>query len=431
MTSRASAQPWPAPTAAGPVRARVAVPGSKSVTNRALLLAALADAPGALRQPLRSRDTDLMMAGLRAMGADIEMSGDDVVVRPAEVWHAGTVDVGLAGTVMRFLPPAATLSTGAVAFDGDARARERPVGGLLAALRDLGAEIDDGGRGALPFAVLGRGGLVGGAVTIDASASSQLVSALLLSAARWERGVDVTHVGDRPVPNAPHLAMTVAMLRARGVAVDDGTPGRWRVDAGPVRARDEVIEPDLSSAAPFLAAAAVTGGEVTVRSWPLDSAQPGAALPTLLESFGASSRHIGGDLVLTGSGSVGGADLDLRDAGELTPVIAAVAALGSTPSRLTGIGYLRGHETDRLAALARELSALGADVREEDDGLLIRPRPLRGGTFHTYADHRLAMAAAVVGLVVPGVLIEDVETTAKTFPGFAAAWSDMVGGVDR
>jgi 3-phosphoshikimate 1-carboxyvinyltransferase len=220
--------------------------------------------------------------------------------------------------------------------------------------------------------------------------------------------------------------MTVSMLRTRGVAVDDGTAGRWQVGPGPVAARDEVVEPDLSSAAPFLAAAVVTGGEVRVRHWPASSTQPGAGLPGLLEAFGASSRRDGDDLVLTGGGSVGGADLDLRDAGELTPVIAAVAALGSRPSRLTGIGYLRGHETDRLAALATELGGLGADVVEEDDGLLIRPRPMHGGLFRTYADHRLAMAAAVVGLVTPGVELDDVETTAKTFPGFAAAWSDVV-----
>lgn len=410
------------------MRASVTVPGSKSVTNRALLLAALADGPSRLGRPLRSRDADLMTAGLVAMGATVTEDGDDVVVRPPSRWVGGSVDVGLAGTVMRFLPPAATLCAGAVAFDGDPRARERPIGMLLSALRALGAEVDDGGRLALPFTVLGRGGLTGGPVAVDASASSQLVSALLLSGARWQRGVHVTHVGDRPVPNAAHLAMTVAMLRARGVVVDDGAVGRWRVEPGTIAARDEVVEPDLSSAAPFLAAALVTGGEVTVRNWPAASAQPGAVLPELLEAFGASWRRDGTDIVVTGGGSVTGTDLDLRDAGELTPVLAAVAALASSPSRFTGIGYLRGHETDRLAALASELGGLGSDVVEEDDGLRINPRPMSGGLFRTYADHRLAMAAAVVGLVTPGVDVEDVETTAKTYPGFAAAWSAMVDG---
>jgi 3-phosphoshikimate 1-carboxyvinyltransferase len=428
MVGPATAQAWPAPVARAPVRGVVAVPASKSMTNRALVLSALADGPSTLHNPLRSRDTDLMAAALRTLGTEITGDGDHRVVTPGPMHGDAEIVVGLAGTVMRFVPPVATLADGAVRVDGDERARERPMGELLTALRLLGADVEDSGRGALPFTVRGTGGLRGGPVEVDASASSQIVSALLLAAPRWREGVRVVHVGDRPVPNAPHLRMTAAMLRARGVSVDDDTAGVWAVAPGSVSAYDERIEPDLSSAAPFLAAAAVTGGEARVPSWPQHSTQPGVLLPLLLEAFGASTPIEDGTLVDRGTAVVRGAALDLRDAGELTPVLAAVAALATSRSRLTGIGYLRGHETDRLAALASELGALGARVVEEDDGLVIEPRPLTGALFRTYADHRLAMAAAVLGLVVPDLLIEDVETTAKTFPGFADAWSSYVTG---
>ena len=416
---------WRAPSVRQPLRGDVVVPGSKSVTNRALVLAALADGPSVLRAPLRSRDTDLMAAALRSLGADVVERDGDWVVTPRPLHGPADVDVGLAGTVMRFIPAAATLATGDVRVDGDARARERPLGPLLDALRRLGADIDDGGRGALPFTVRGRGGLVGGDVEIDASASSQLVSALLLSGARWERGVRVVHVGERSVPNAPHLRMTASMLRARGIVVDDSAPAAWAVEPGVIAGLDEDIEPDLSSAAPFLAAALVTGGEAHMR-WPSNSCQPGADLPELLEHFGARTSIVDGVLTVVG-GDVTGADLDLRDAGELTPVFAAVATLASRPSTLTGIGYLRGHETDRLAALAGELSGLGAAVTELDDGLRIEPRRLSAGTFRSYADHRLVMAAAIIGLVVPGVEVDDAGAVTKTFPDFVERWSSFVG----
>jgi 3-phosphoshikimate 1-carboxyvinyltransferase len=350
------------------------------------------------------------------------------LVTPGDLHGPASVDVGLAGTVMRFLPPVATLAAGPVGFDGDARARERPLAGLVEALRALGADVSPAAAAALPLTVTGRGGLRGGEVRVDASASSQIVSALLLTGARWDEGVRVVHVGERSVPNAGHLAMTVSMLRRRGIEVGDATAGCWEVAPGVPIAVDETVEPDLSSAAPVLAAAVVTGGEVTVPHWPAETTQPGAMLPALLEAFGATVRRSGGSLVVAGGAHLVGIDADLRDAGELTPVVAGMAALADSPSTLTGIGYLRGHETDRLAALARELGALGAGVTEEADGLRIVPRPLTGGRFRTYADHRLAMTAAVLGLVVPGVVVEDIETTAKTFPGFADAWLAMLDG---
>ncbi len=399
------------------------------MTNRALVLAALAPGQSRIRRPLLSRDSSLMTAALRAVGADIDDRDDDAwTVSGGRFTDTGAqIEVGNAGTVLRFVPPLATLANASIGFDGDAAVRRRPVAPLLGALRGLGADIDDGGRGAAPFVVHGAGQLPGGAVSVDASASSQLVSALLLSGASYQRGVDIKHIGSRPVPNAPHLAMTAQMLRSRGASVES-TADHWRVAPGELAAMEETIEPDLSSAAPFLAAAVVTGGEVVIDGWPQRSAQPGALLPELLGAFGATSRVEPDGLHLSGPGTIAGADLDLRDAGELTPVLAAVAAVASSPSRLTGIDYLRGHETDRLAALANELNALGADVTELRDGLAISPRPMHGGVFATYDDHRLAMAAAVIGLVVPDVEVENIETTAKTLPGFAQLWHDALAG---
>jgi 3-phosphoshikimate 1-carboxyvinyltransferase len=405
------------------------MPGSKSMTNRALVLGALADGQSRLHRPLRSRDSALMVAALRALGADINDHDDTTwtVTGPGFAAGPASIDVGNAGTVLRFVPPVAALANGAVLVDGDEAVRRRPVGPLLEALRDLGADIEDGGRGLAPFSVNGHGQVAGGAVSLDASSSSQLVSALLLVGSRYDAGVTIDHVGDRPVPNAPHLAMTAAMLRARGADVVAET-SHWAVAPGPLTTLDEVIEPDLSSAAPFLAAAVATGGQVRIRDWPRSSTQPGALLPGLLEQFGATAVIDDDGLVVRGGDVITGADLDLRNAGELTPVLAALATLAATPSRLVGIDYLRGHETDRIAALARELGAVGAEVRELDDGLEIRPKPLQASVFSTYDDHRMAMAAAVVGLVVEGLQVENVETTAKTIPGFAALWTDAVNG---
>ncbi len=421
---------WPAPRAAGPVEAVVRLPGSKSITNRALVLAALAEGPSLLRRPLRARDTGLMAAALRALGAAVEDAGPggaDWAVRPGPLRGPAAVDCGLAGTVMRFVPPVAALAQGTVRFDGDPHARTRPMGPVLGALRALGGVVDDGGRAALPFALHGTGRLPGGAVTLDASASSQFVSALLLAAPRYDAGVQVHHAGP-PVPSLPHVAMTVQMLRAAGALVDDGEPDRWAVAPGPLAGGELDVEPDLSNAAPFLAAALVTGGRVTVPGWPRRTAQAGDALRSLLPAMGADVELTDGGLTLTGTGRVHGVDVDLHDVGELAPTVAAVAALADGPSRLRGIAHLRGHETDRLAALAAELGRLGTDVEETDDGLVVRPRPLCGGTWRSYADHRMATAGAVLGLVVDGVEVEDVGTTAKTLPGVTGLWAAMLAG---
>jgi len=421
-----TASAWAAPYADVPVRATVRIPGSKSLTNRSLLLAAIADAPSTIHRPLVARDTRLMMAALAGLGTGIEHGdADTLVVTPHELRGPASVNCGLAGTVMRFVPPVAALAQGSVDFDGDPRARERPLGAILAALRALGVDLDDTAQ-ALPFRLEGHGSVPGGIVTIDASSSSQFVSALLLAGARYDRGVDLRHDG-KPVPSQPHIDMTVALLREHGVQVETAEPHRWRVSPGTVGAVDREIEPDLSNAAPFLAAAVVTGGTVTVPSWPRETTQAGDALRSVFSLMGADVVLTDAGLRVSGSGSVHGVDLDLHDVGELTPVIAAVAALADSPSYLRGIAHLRGHETDRLAALSTELRALGAGVEENQDGLVIEPRPMTGGLFHTYDDHRMAHAAAVLGLRVAGLRVDDVATTAKTLPDFPGAWAAMLG----
>ncbi|SEF85182.1 3-phosphoshikimate 1-carboxyvinyltransferase [Actinacidiphila yanglinensis] len=432
--STAQTDLWPAPTAPAAVDATVQVPGSKSVTNRALVLAALSTEPGWLRRPLRSRDTVLMADALRAMGVQIDEmvnpdGGEAWRIIPAGLHGPATVDVGNAGTVMRFLPPVAALADGAVRFQGDARAYERPLHGVIDALRALGARIDDEGRGSLPMTVHGAGSLAGGAVDVDASSSSQFVSALLLSGPRFNKGLELRHTG-RTLPSLPHIRMTVDMLRKAGAKVDapqyGGTANVWRVAAGALLGRDLTVEPDLSNAAPFLAAALVTGGRVTIPGWPRITSQPGDALRDLFTRMGGSCELTDHGLTFAGSGRLRPLVADLGDVGELTPVIAAVAALADGDSELSGIAHLRLHETDRLAALAAELNALGGDVTETEDGLRIRPRPLHGGVFRTYDDHRLATAAAVLGLAVPGIEVENIATTAKTLPDFADLWTAML-----
>ncbi|SHF76427.1 3-phosphoshikimate 1-carboxyvinyltransferase [Jatrophihabitans endophyticus] len=421
------AQPWPAPTADSAVHGTVALPGSKSLTNRLLVLAAVAESPTRLVAPLRARDTLLMAGALRSLGAEVSDDGADWVVTPGAL-RGGDVDTGLAGTVMRFVPPVAGLAAGDVAFDGDAYARERPMATLLDGLRQAGIEVNDAGRGRLPFVVRGTGSVPGGTVRVDASASSQFVSGLLLAAPRYDKGIELEHSGDGPVPSQPHVEMTVQVLRAAGVEVETPAPGRWTVVPGPVAGGDRPVEPDLSNAAPFLAAALVTGGSVTVPGWPTSTTQAGDALRALLAAMGADVASTDAGLVVRGTGSVAGFDVDLHDVGELTPTLAALAALADSPSTLRGIAHLRGHETDRIAALAAELTALGGDVTEEPDGLTIRPRPLRGGTWHAYADHRMATAGAVVGLRVPGIEVDDIACTSKTLPDFPGMWSTLLGG---
>jgi 3-phosphoshikimate 1-carboxyvinyltransferase len=414
---------WATPHRATPVDAVVALPGSKSLTARALVLAALADGPSRLVRPLRARDTDLMAAGLQALGVRVDEDGGDWVITPGALRGPAEVDAGLAGTVLRFLPPVAALADGPVRVDGDPRLHERPNAGLIAALRDLGVRVDDDGRGRAPFTVHGTGRVPGGAVTVDASESSQIVSGLLLAAARFDTGVDLALAGG--VPSMPHVEMTVESLRERGVDVVPTGRG-WRVSPGRVAARDEVLEPDLSNAAPFLAAALVTGGSVTVRDWPDETTQPGGRLDALLLAMGADVERTAEGLRVTGTGTVRPLVADLGEVGELTPVLAALCALADGTSRLAGVGHLRGHETDRLQALEEVLTAVGARVEQLPDGLVITPGPHRPARVDSYADHRMVHAAAVLGLVVEGVEVRDPGAVTKTLPDFVARWHAML-----
>jgi 3-phosphoshikimate 1-carboxyvinyltransferase len=420
---------WHAPSTQTPVHATVTVPGSKSQTNRALVLAALATPQGSstVSGALRSRDTDLMIGALQALGVTVEGAGSELTVSGAIAPQPGVrIDCGLAGTVLRFVPAAAALGTETVTFDGDEQARARPVAPLLDALRGLGVDIDGDG---LPFAVRGTGSVAGGTVHIDATASSQFVSGLLLSGAAFTDGLTIVHTGEA-VPSAPHIAMTVSMLRDAGVDVDDGEANRWRVSPGPIAARHWDIEPDLSNAVPFLAAAVVSSGIVRVTGWPEVSIQPAEDILGILEKLGSVVHHGSSYLEVQGAAIYGGFEVDLHDVGELTPAVAALAALASegSVSQLSGIAHLRGHETDRLAALTAEINGLGGQCEETPDGLVIIARPLHGGVWRSYADHRMATAGAIVGLRVPGVEVEDIGTTAKTLPDFPQLWAEMLAG---
>ncbi len=417
---------WAAPYHPTPITHTQFVPGSKSMTNRAYILSALASGPSTITGALRSRDTDLMEAALADMGTAFKRDDDTIHVTPGAL-RGTTVDCGLAGTVMRFVPPVAAFAQGPVLFDGDAHARNRPIATILDALRDLGVSV---AGEAMPFTVHGTGGAQGGPVEIDASGSSQFVSGLLLSAPRFERGVSIRHTGG-PLPSMPHIEMTLAMLADAGVTVQ-ATRNTWDVAAQEIRGTHWIIEPDLSNAAPFLAAAAVTGGEVRIPNWPRRTTQPGATMQSILERMGCEVELIadgaGYSLSVRGPkpGELKGIRIDMNDIGELTPTVAVLAACANSPSELTGIAHLRGHETDRLAALTRELNGLGGDCEELGDGLHITPAPLHGGTWRTYDDHRMATAGAIIGLVVEDVEVENIATTAKTLPGFDQMWQEMV-----
>ena len=430
MTSAQVSGNWPAIfRGPRPISATVTIPGSKSVTNRALILAAQATTPSLIRRPLISRDSELMVAGLRELGIAIvetTVDGDAAwQVTPAKMRGPVKIDVGNAGTVMRFLPPLSALATGSVAFDGDPRSHERPLGPVIKALEDLGISVEHEGRYSLPLTLNGTGEIPGGALEIDASASSQFLSALLLIGPSMTNGITVKHVGGA-LPSMPHIDMTVDMLRFFGATVEvDAANNIWKVLPGKLIGQDFVIEPDLSNAAPFLSIAMICGGDVTIADWPTATTQPGDQLRDIFTQMGAKVEFVDNGLKLTGSGKIHGIDIDLHDVGELTPAIAALCALADSPSHLRGIGHLRLHETDRLAALTNEINALGGNVTEEETALHITPAPLHAGIFHTYDDHRLATAGAAIGLVVPGIEVENIATTRKTLPDFPGLWSSL------
>ena len=429
MTSATYSQhPWLAPVATGPLAATVELPGSKSLNNRELVLSALASEPTLLTHTLTSRDSTLMIDALRSLGTEITVNTDgSVLVTPRPFDRSATIDCGLAGTVMRFVPPLAVLAKGDVKFDGDEGARRRPMHTTIDSLRALGVDVTDEGAAALPFTVHGTGTVSGGEITIDASASSQFVSGLLLAAARFENGLTLRHQGEH-LPSMPHIEMTLDCLAKRGVKVSTPAPAVWRVEPGKISGGTVAIEPDLSNAGPFLAAAMVSGGRVSILGWPDSTTQVGDEFDGILQQMGAKIVRENGELKISGTGEIHGIDIDLSIGGELTPVIAALAAIADSPTVIRGVAHLRGHETDRLAALAAEINRIGGIARETADGLEIDPsNNLHGALWHTYEDHRMATAGAIIGLRVPGIEIEDITTTSKTMPNFAQMWQNMLG----
>ncbi len=426
---------WPAIfRGAKPVDISVVIPGSKSVTNRALILAAQANSPSVLHRPLVSRDSELMVHGLQALGIGIVeedssksgFSEYQLTVTPAVMSGPVRIDVGNAGTVMRFLPPLAALATGEISFDGDPRSYERPLAPVIKALEELGVSVEHEGRYSLPLKLHANGRIPGGVITIDASASSQFLSALLLVGASFENGITVIHKGGA-LPSMPHIDMSVEMLRDFGGVVSiDSEAKSWSVAPGALHGRELIIEPDLSNAAPFLSIAMLCGGGITIADWPVKTTQPGDQLRSILSDMGAKISIGEKGLTLAGTGVIHGIDIDLHDVGELAPSIAALAIFADSPSYLRGIAHLRLHETDRLSALTREINALGGDVTEDESSLHITPAPLHGGVFHTYEDHRLATAGAVIGLMVSGIEVENIATTRKTLPDFPGLWSSLL-----
>ena len=428
---------WSAPFRSGltaaskPISATVTIPGSKSATNRALILAALATTPSRIRKPLSSRDTDLMVKGLQSLGCKIEQiktdQGFDYQVIPGKLTGPTQIDVGNAGTVMRFLPPIAALATGLIHFDGDERSHQRPIGPVLSALEQLGVSVEHNNKYKLPITINGAGKIKGGTVEIDASASSQFVSALLLVAPATQEGITIKNIGPS-LPSAPHIEMTIQMLEKFGATVQR-TASSWSVKPCQLIGQDLVIEPDLSNAAPFMAAAMICGGSVQVSDWPLSTTQPGDQLRSIFTKMGAKVELNASGLTITGTGKIDGIDIDLGDVGELTPSIAAVASLATTPSALRGISHLRLHETDRLSALANEINNLGGSVTEGPGDLIIKPGKMNASQiFRSYEDHRMATAGAIIGLAVEGVIVENIETTRKTLSDFPGMWQGMLDG---
>ena len=424
--SESAPQNWSAPSAKRPIHSTVSIPGSKSATNRAFVLAALGDSTSKIHKPLLARDTELMLQALEKLGCTITRTNELIEITPMKRVHQDlAIDVGLAGTVMRFVPPLAALTAGVVHFDGDQRARNRPMKTLIDSLKALKISVDDESSGSLPFSIVSDGNVQGGEITLDASESSQFISALLLAGAKFSNGLTIKHVGNK-LPSLPHIEMTIDMLNQVGVKVSSIERNSWTINPTVIKSKDWLIEPDLSNAGPFIAAAMVTKGEVTIKDWPQNTTQAGNAWIEILTKMGAQVSLTEKGLTVSQSGDVKGIEFDLSDVGELTPVLVSIAVLANSNSSLTGIAHLRGHETDRLAALVENIKSIGGDAEETTDGLIIRPRKLHAGLWKSFDDHRMATAGAVIGLVVEGILVDDIKTTSKTLPDFENMWTSLV-----
>ena len=417
---------WHAPTINGAINSTLEIPGSKSATNRAFVLAALGNKNSVITNPLFARDTNLMLEALEKLGCNVVKKLNSVEISPMKKDHSEiSIDVGLAGTVMRFVPPLAALSSGTSHFDGDERARNRPMKTLIESLKKLNVKVIDNYQGKLPFSINSDGQITGGEIEIDASESSQFISALMLVGAKFKNGLTIKHVGQN-LPSLPHIEMTIEMLKEVGVKTNQINATTWRIENQKINSKNWVIEPDLSNAGPFLAAAMVTKGEIKIKDWPLQTTQAGNSWIEILSMMGANIQLNSKQLILKNESDIKGINYNLNDVGELTPVLVAISLFANSKSEFTGISHLRGHETNRLAALVENITAIGGDATETEDGLIINPKQLHGGVWKSFDDHRMATAGAVIGLKVKDIYVDDIATTSKTLPNFEDMWNKMV-----
>lgn len=436
---------WLAPQTEGPLYSTVVLPGSKSQTSRAFVIGSIAQKPLEVTGALASRDTYLAACAMEQFGArfTFDDEGTTLTIHPPETLRGGgTINCGLAGTVMRFGSALAAFTDGQTTLVGDEAASHRPLKPLMDSLKSLGAKVEYGGRkGYLPVTITGveapsrrkaarkaRKHSLGSPVRVDTSSSSQYLSALLLASPLIPESIVLRAEGR--LPSWPYVAMSIDMLADQDVNVRRVSSWSWRTD--PVRPAGNPIdiEPDLSNAGPFLAAALLAGGSVTIKDWPVRTDQVGKYWLELLPQFGASVALSGNGLTVTAPQGLTweGLELDLGPCGELAPTVAALCLFATTPSTLIGISHLRGHETDRLEALVTEIKRLGGSAQETYDGLHIIPAPLHGAALESYEDHRMATFGAIVGLRVPGCGVADIGTTAKTLPDFPQRWAAMLTG---
>ena len=417
---------WHAPTINFAIHSTLDIPGSKSATNRAFVLAALGNKDSTISNPLFARDTNLMLEALEKLGCKVLKHSNSVQISPMKVSHDEiSIDVGLAGTVMRFVPPLAALGMGTTNFDGDERTRNRPMKTLIESLKKLNVKVIDKYDGKLPFSIVSDGQIDGGVIEIDASESSQFISALMLVGAKFTNGITIKHVG-KNLPSLPHIQMTIEMLKEVGVKTDQIDKSTWRIENQEIKSKDWHIEPDLSNAGPFLAAAMVTNGEVRIKDWPLQTTQAGNSWIEILSLMSANIQLNSNELILKNNSEIKGINYNLKDVGELTPVLVAISLFANSKSEFSGISHLRGHETDRLSALVENITSIGGDAKETEDGLIINPRELHGGIWKAFDDHRMATAGAVIGLRIKDIYVDDIATTSKTLPNFEQMWNQMV-----
>ncbi|MFH1923429.1 MAG: 3-phosphoshikimate 1-carboxyvinyltransferase [Planctomycetota bacterium] len=415
----------------GPLSGSIRPPGSKSITNRALVCAALADGESVLTGALDSEDTRVMIDALGQLGLTVGHDANAHTIRvlgSAGRLPAAEADLYVAnsGTTLRFLTAMVALAHGVYRLDGTPRMRQRPIGDLLDALRQLGADVESQSPGGCPPVVVRAGGLPGGRATVAGSISSQFLSGLLMAAPCAAGPVELVVEG--PLVSKPYVEMTLAVMSAFGVQVEVENLQHFLVPAGrPYQARRYEIEPDASAASYFFAAAAVTGGEVTVEGLTRGSLQGDVAFCDCLAQMGCEVRYGVQSITVVGK-ALRGIDVDMNPISDTVQTLSAVALFADGPTTITGVAHIRHKETDRIRAMATELRKLGAQVDERPDGLKIVPGSLRSAQLDTYDDHRMAMSLAVVGLALPGVVIRDPGCTAKTYPRFFDDLANLAGG---